>query len=507
VFVNYGGAGYWWLDHSAWNGLTVADVVFACFVFTMGASMALSLRSQRRRGATSCEMSQRMAWRALKLLLVGLFLNNGLVLEQWRFLGVLQYFAVAALCVALIDIWVPKLALASPSQSSRRDASSAYTGTGAAVSGSGLRERSVNSGAGGFGGSTDIFEEAAVEYHDSSVKAAAPLRGGRGGGEYEMLTADTAAAHAFHSRHASSSESAWCSSVCVAVWGDVTPYLMEWLVIASLEAVYLCVQFFLPVPGCPTGYLGPGGLAEDGKFFNCPGGAHGYIDRLVWGAAHMYHNQDANGAIVSAATCADSFRCPVYDPEGTLGAINAVVIAFLGLQAGRIMLAHKTPKRDAGADDDEEPQWSCGSGLTGVALRWLVWGVACGLIAGALCGFSQNEGVIPVTKNLWSPSYILGMAGASFFMLAVLLMVVDLARLWDGAPFTFIGKNSIAVYCISEIFQMFAPFTIVVNAAPAFAIDQEFRSHTQAAVANFVGVSCIALVALWFARNKIFIKL
>jgi heparan-alpha-glucosaminide N-acetyltransferase len=27
IFVNYGG-GYWWLDHSVWDGLTVADLVF-----------------------------------------------------------------------------------------------------------------------------------------------------------------------------------------------------------------------------------------------------------------------------------------------------------------------------------------------------------------------------------------------------------------------------------------------------------------------------------------------
>jgi len=28
IFVNYGGGGYWFFDHSKWNGLTVADLVF-----------------------------------------------------------------------------------------------------------------------------------------------------------------------------------------------------------------------------------------------------------------------------------------------------------------------------------------------------------------------------------------------------------------------------------------------------------------------------------------------
>jgi heparan-alpha-glucosaminide N-acetyltransferase len=26
IFVNYGGGGYWFFDHSAWNGLTVRVV-------------------------------------------------------------------------------------------------------------------------------------------------------------------------------------------------------------------------------------------------------------------------------------------------------------------------------------------------------------------------------------------------------------------------------------------------------------------------------------------------
>lgn len=38
------------------------------------------------------------------------------------------------------------------------------------------------------------------------------------------------------------------------------------------------------------GYLGPGGLAEDGKYIDCTGGAAGYIDRVIFGSAHIYQN-------------------------------------------------------------------------------------------------------------------------------------------------------------------------------------------------------------------------
>ena len=32
IFVNYKGGGYWFFHHSAWNGLTVADLVFPWWV-------------------------------------------------------------------------------------------------------------------------------------------------------------------------------------------------------------------------------------------------------------------------------------------------------------------------------------------------------------------------------------------------------------------------------------------------------------------------------------------
>jgi len=42
--------------------------------------------------------------------------------------------------------------------------------------------------------------------------------------------------------------------------------------------VWACVTYLMPVPNCPTGYLGAGGISEDGAYANCIGGAAGYID-------------------------------------------------------------------------------------------------------------------------------------------------------------------------------------------------------------------------------------
>ena len=44
----------------------------------------------------------------------------------------------------------------------------------------------------------------------------------------------------------------------------------------------------LPVPGCPTGYTGPGGIHNNSVNFDCIGGAAAHIDKLVLGKNHIY---------------------------------------------------------------------------------------------------------------------------------------------------------------------------------------------------------------------------
>lgn len=49
------------------------------------------------------------------------------------------------------------------------------------------------------------------------------------------------------------------------------------------------------------GYLGPGGLEQDGRYFNCTGGAAGYIDRVIFGSSHIYQNPTSK--VVYASEC------------------------------------------------------------------------------------------------------------------------------------------------------------------------------------------------------------
>jgi heparan-alpha-glucosaminide N-acetyltransferase len=44
IFVNFHGGAYWFFNHSPWNGLTFADIVFPFFLWIMGTSMTISLK-------------------------------------------------------------------------------------------------------------------------------------------------------------------------------------------------------------------------------------------------------------------------------------------------------------------------------------------------------------------------------------------------------------------------------------------------------------------------------
>lgn len=75
IFVN-NGAGkeiFATLQHSKWNGMTLADCVFPFFLLMVGASTCLSLRKYHYEW--SSEVARKIVKRTLCLILIGLFLN------------------------------------------------------------------------------------------------------------------------------------------------------------------------------------------------------------------------------------------------------------------------------------------------------------------------------------------------------------------------------------------------------------------------------------------------
>ena len=254
-----------------------------------------------------------------------------------------------------------------------------------------------------------------------------------------------------------------------ALWLDQGRYALQWAAMAALAAIYLGVQFLWPVPGCPTGYLGAGGLADGGAYPACTGGAHRVWDSAIFGVHFDQH-----------PTCSGSdgvYQCGPHDPEGALGGLSAAWMAWLGLVAGRALVLQR------------ELAGSSGGAARPLAARLLASAALLCLVGGALCGFRKEGGWIPVNKNLWSPSFVLILAGWANALLAGFFALVDAAKLWDGAPFRFVGANSLAVYFISETLHKSAPFVTFWNE------NQDFASHAESLTSNAIFVASLLVVA------------
>lgn len=220
IFVNYGGAGYSFLEHSAWNGITVADLVFPFFIFMLGFSIPISIRTLMKSNIYGIMIIRKIMTRSLVLLCIGLCLNSMSLsdgdLLHLRIPGVLQRFAITYLFVA-ITYYVSAL-----------------------------------------------IQKRLDQSYPSRISKLSIL---------------------------SSAFETSCS--------------LMWL------SVYIYFTFFWEYDiGCPIGYTGPGGISDEGKYYNCTGGAASYIDRYLFGEDHLYLDHEIKDMYLTNIK---------HDPEGLLG--------------------------------------------------------------------------------------------------------------------------------------------------------------------------------------------
>src|ERR1700684_2168199 len=79
ILVNNGGSGkysYSQLEHSAWNGWTLTDLVFPSFLFIAGISIVFSNAARLARGESKTALRMHVIRRAVILFLLGLVVNG-----------------------------------------------------------------------------------------------------------------------------------------------------------------------------------------------------------------------------------------------------------------------------------------------------------------------------------------------------------------------------------------------------------------------------------------------
>lgn len=99
ILVNSPGnqTAYSWLNHSAWNGCSLADLVFPFFLFIVGVSLVFSLSKSLKQEIPKSRLLLKVFQRTLIIFIIGLFLNAfpyHFHFSTIRVFGVLQRIAV-----------------------------------------------------------------------------------------------------------------------------------------------------------------------------------------------------------------------------------------------------------------------------------------------------------------------------------------------------------------------------------------------------------------------------
>ncbi|ODN04117.1 Heparan-alpha-glucosaminide N-acetyltransferase [Orchesella cincta] len=252
----------------------------------------------------------------------------------------------------------------------------------------------------------------------------------------------------------------------LAMVQDILIIWKGWVIVLACVVLHTCLTFFLKVPGCPTGYLGPGGLHDGAKYpGECVGGASGYIDRQILTMNHIYQWPTAKG----------TYRSIAYDPEGLLGTLTSILTVWLGVQVGLILQVY--PKHKSRL------------------IRWAIWAVVLGAIGAALCGAKQTGGAIPLNKNLWSLSFVLVLSSFALILLMVLYVTIDMLKIWSGTPFREPGMNSILLYVAHLVMNDMLPFHFRLKT---------MNTHFKLLAESLWSISLWVIYAIYLFHKKFF---
>lgn len=154
--------------------------------------------------------------------------------------------------------------------------------------------------------------------------------------------------------------------------------------------------------------------AEGAAALSMEGNLVGYVDRMV--------------------TPGRLLRKGLFDPEGLLSTVPAVVTAMLGMFAGEFVRKDNVPGSECFSVGSRKA--GCmGLAALGMLAVGLVWSL-----------------VFPINKALWTSSFVLVVGSYSLAMFALFYYIIDV-RGWQKwcIPFSVVGLNSITIYMAQKI--------------------------------------------------------
>jgi heparan-alpha-glucosaminide N-acetyltransferase len=129
-----------------------------------------------------------------------------------------------------------------------------------------------------------------------------------------------------------------------------------------------------------------------------------------------------------------------------------------------------------------------------VCIHWFISAIIWGSLGLILSKGGHSDGWIPINKNLWSLTFVLVVASLSYIILIIFSVVVDICQWLTGAPFVWLGMNSIFIYVIHILLKRRFPIYFRVE-----------ETHAKVMAMNLYGVFFWTFIAGLMYWKKFFI--
>ena len=248
---------------------------------------------------------------------------------------------------------------------------------------------------------------------------------------------------------------------------------------------YWLIMTTIPVPGCEI-------TSVSDKACNLAA----YIDRIILTENHIWRSGK------------------VYDPEGILSTIPAIVTTITGVLTGTWLKAE--PPALAGGNHVESdaasvpPAYAGGSALNKVSGMFFF-----GVILLAL-GFIWNS-YFPLNKAMWTSSYVFATTGLALLVLGCCYWLIDIKgyKAW-AKPFVIFGVNALALFVFTGFLaRMIAAYRVTGPDGQLQSVQRWVMQHLYLPIFNPIDASlafAISFILFWLFlmwllyRKNIFIK-
>lgn len=210
------------------------------------------------------------------------------------------------------------------------------------------------------------------------------------------------------------------------------------------------------------------------------------IDKAILGATHMYKGEGI-----------------VFDPEGLVSTLSAIVQVIFGYFVGSYIQNKSKEVNDAGKMETTlNGMYNMLTGLFVIGVGFLI------------TGFCWDT-VFPINKKIWTSSYTIYTTGLAIITIATMIYMIEIKKIRGGLSrfFDVFGKNALFVFALSAFLPRGLALIKLGNGVnPWNWMYKKVLIHTPGAPENGSLLYAIFIITFmwaicyWMDKKKIYIK-